>query len=335
MKVLFLCLIALSSLYGTPPFDLDSPPLVTCTKRIILDEFPHAYNPSLIKTDGGFLLTFRYTSNEIPEGWISYIGLVRLNEAFDPISDPILLNTRAKNSKTASQAEDARIFSYKGGLFVIYNDNRDVIASWLARRDMFIAELRCEEDEFILSPPLKLVYEEGNHMQLWQKNWVPFEWNGMLLVVYSINPHKILYINPINGSCYPFYETSMSAKWEWGTLRGSTPPQLVDGEYLAFFHSGTITSSSASWGSDAWHYFMGAYTFSPNPPFEITKMSPEPIVADDFYPPSFSEKKVIFPGGFVVSGPHIYVAYGKNDCEIWIATLDKEALKSSLKCVEK
>ena len=91
-----------------------------------------------------------------------------------------------------------------------------------------------------------------------------------------------------------------------------------------------ITSSPVSWGWEMWHYFMGAYTFSAEPPFQITKISQKPIYADEFYTQSDNWKRVVFPGGFVSSGQNIYVAYGKDDCEMWIAALDKEALMNSL-----
>ncbi|HSX10139.1 MAG TPA: hypothetical protein VLF94_00260 [Chlamydiales bacterium] len=118
-------------------------------------------------------------------------------------------------------------------------------------------------------------------------------------------------------------------------MRGSSAATLVDGEYLALFHSGFKMRSDASNGQKMWHYFAGAFTFSPQPPFEITKVSPFPILGEGLYTPSNTEKKVVFPGGYVVSGPRIYMAYGKDDCEIWIATLDKEALMNSLVPVEK
>ena len=79
---------------------------------------------------------------------------------------------------------------------------------------------------------------------------------------------------------------------------------------------------------------MGAYTFSAEPPFHITQMTALPIFTEEFYSPSFYYKKVVFPGGFVESGPFIYLAYGKDDSEIWIATLDKQALKNALTPLE-
>jgi len=310
---------------------LNQQKLVIAATRIYLEDFPDAWNPSIIQVDDGFLMCFRYSPDQDYQPWLSYIGIVLLDDAFQPISKPELLATRLKNSKTPSQAEDARIFRYQDRIFLIYNDNVDIVYPGLSdRRDIFIAELLYANDHFTLSPPLKLVYEEKYNSQLWQKNWVPFEKDGALLLSYSINPHEVLFVNLKTGVCYPCYETSPPIRWDFGTLRGSSPALLVDGEYLSFFHSGIITYSPSSWGLDLWHYFMGAYTFSAEPPFEITGMSPVPIIGEGFYTPSNCSKRVIFPGGFVVADPFIYIAYGKDDREIWIATIDKAMLKNSM-----
>jgi hypothetical protein len=200
---------------------------------------------------------------------------------------------------------------------------------------MFMVELTHENNHFSLKTPLKLIYEDKYNSQYWQKNWVPFEKDGALLMTYCVSPHEILYANLTTGLCYPSYETNPPLHWQFGTLRGSTPPLLVDGEYLAFFHSGIITTSPSSWGIEMWHYFMGAYTFSAEPPFHITKITPVPIMADEFYTPSDYSKRVVFPGGFVVSESKIYLAYGKDDREIWIATIDLTTLKKVMVPIEK
>jgi predicted GH43/DUF377 family glycosyl hydrolase len=336
LKKMILCsAILLTSLSASAKAHPNQQKLVVASTKIYLEDFPDAWNPSMIKTEEGFLMSFRYTPDRDFQPWLSYIGIVLLNDLFQPISKPELLSPRLKNSKTPSQAEDARIFRYQDKLFLIYNDNVDIIyPSYSERRDMFIAELLYANDHFTLSPPLKLIYEEKYTSQLWQKNWVPFEKDGTLLLSYSMNPHEVLYLNLNTGVCYPCHETSPPIRWNFGTLRGSSSALLVDGEYLAFFHSGIITSSPASWGIDLWHYFMGAYTFSAEPPFEITRMTPVPIIGEDFYTPSNSPKRVIFPGGFVVSDSFIYVAYGKDDREIWVATLDKTVLKNSMVPIE-
>ncbi len=309
--------------------------IVVRTKRIDFKDYPDSFNPSILKVDGGILMCFRYCPDRYSIPGLSYIGIVLLDESFEPISKPQLISTRAKNSKTQSQSEDARLFSYRGRTFLIYNDNMEVNnTTYLDRRDMHIVELFANQNRYSTSAPLRLLHQEKFHY-LWTKNWAPFEWDKKLLISYTVNPHEILYTNLSDGACYRCYETLASIEWELGPLRESSPPQLVDGEFLSFFHSGTILSSFASYGWDLWHYFMGAFTFSPNPPFAITRYTPIPIVADGFYTQSSCDKRVIFPGGFVVSDPYIYVAYGKDDCEIWIATIDKEELNKALKPVSK
>jgi predicted GH43/DUF377 family glycosyl hydrolase len=313
----------------------DESPIVIETKQIFFEEFPDAYNPSLIPYGNGYLLSFRYTPDRHGQHWVSFIGVALLDNAFNPLCDPQLLETRRANVKTPSQAEDARLFAHAGKIYLIYNDNVDVIAPSLSdRRDLFVAELIAAEEGFTLLPAIKLLYREGRARR-WQKNWAPFKDGEELLIGYSINPHKILTPDLETGECFSCYESSAALNWSWGELRGGTPPQLVDGEYLSFFHSGLYTGSAATWGWDLWHYFAGAYTFSAQPPYELTAISKEPIVGKGFYTFSNREKRVIFPGSFVAAGSKIYMAYGKDDYEIWIATIDKEALKKSLISIDR
>ena len=310
--------------------------IVLETKRLSFEDFPDAFNPSLTKIDEGYLLIFRYCPDLITQYWISEIGFVVLNENFDPISEPQLLNTRPRRSKTPSQAEDARIFSYRGKTYLTYNDNIDEIYfDGYKRRDIFMVELIKTERGYTLSNALKITNSDKYAKFSIQKNWVPFEWNSSPYFSYSLNPHEVHEASLKNGSTRIAYESSPSIQWDYGQLRGGTPPIVVDGKNLAFFHSSMKIVSPSSHNQKLLHYFMGAYTFSLEPPFEIDKMSKQPIVAKSFYPPSFQQKRVIFPGGAVYQDPYIYVAYGKDDCEIWIAKLSKEALMNSLLDLQK
>ena len=315
------------------PLQAEDIPIILNSKQIIMPNCPGAFNPSLTKLEeGGFLLVFRYCPDRINEGWVSYIGVVRLNEVFEPVSEPQLLSVRRKNSKTPSQSEDARIFSYFGRHFVFFNDNLEIKdPSFGQRRDIYLAELLDDHGHFSLSSPMKLIHDTKYNEKWWQKNWMPFEWNQRLLLVYSIDPHEIIDPNFIEGICHPFYTTSPAIPWYWGDLRGGTPAILVDNQYLSFFHSSLKIASDASFGMEMWHYFMGAYAFSPEPPFQITHISPEPIIGKGFYTHSNSEKRVIFPSGCIYRDPYIYVSYGKDDKEMWIATIDKDALMKSLR----
>ncbi len=300
--------------------------LFTAQKKIDLADYPGAFNPSLFKHDEKFILTFRYTPHE-DALWISYIGIVILDESLEPVSEPQLVDTRSGNFNTPSQSEDCRIFSCDNKLYLIYNDNTENTGALPTdRRDMYVAELTQENGRYAVSPPLKLMHETQYSKQLWQKNWVPFEWEGTLLLSYTVTPHEILLPDLQTGLCKPLYKTSGKIKWDWGKIRGGTPAIKVGDDYLAFFHSSRINRSQASKGKRVWHYYMGAYLFSSEPPFKIKKYLPSPLIGEDFYTESDSIKHVVFPGGFVIDDNKIHIAYGKDDSEIWIATIEKNTL---------
>lgn len=300
--------------------------VVLSSKKIVLEQYKDAFNPSIYKTDYGYLLVFRYCPDRRRDEF-SYIGIVELNHIFEPISQPQLLETRFWNIDISSHVEDPRIFSLKGRLYLLYNDSpHTFLPNPQDRRDMYCAELLKNRGCYYLSLPVKLTYVDDYDFVLWQKNWVPFEWRGKLLLGYSIQSHNVLLPDLKTGLCTTFMKTEMNYQWKWGVLRGGTPAELVDGKYLAFFHSSAVVRSSASNGKKMPHYYMGAYTFSSKPPFNLEKITPYPIAGNDFYTPSEYRKRVIFPSGFVVSGDVIYVSYGKNDSEMWIAAIDKKKL---------
>lgn len=308
--------------------------MVIATTQIKLKEFPCIWNPSLIKTKEGFLLSFRYCLAP-QKPWISYIGVVMLNESLEVISKPQLLNTRRKRDRTSSQAEDARLFASNGKIYILYNDNIETENPNAAhRRDIYLAKLHFKDSLFFISKPLKLYHPREYNTRRIQKNWVPFDWKGNIMMGYLINPHEIIHPDLITGECSQVCETPYTSSWIWGERRGGTPAALVDGEYLAFFHSMNVTGSEASKGVHMYHYYMGAYTFSAEPPFHVKTMSRAPIVADGFYTYSSYDKRVIFPGGFTVVGSSIYLAYGKDDNEAWIAIIDKNKLIDSLKPIK-
>ncbi len=316
--------------------ELPKKQIVLETKRLYFPNFHDAFNPSMVKIEEGYLLVFRYCPNVFWDPWTNEMYAVFLDDAFEPTCEPQLLTTYRPSPCVKQQSEDPRVFAYDGKMYIIYNDNIDISRPWYRdRRDMFLAEVQYEKGKIWLAQPTKLFYERRYNGALWQKNWSPFVWNGQLLMSYMMNPHEIIYPNLEDGTCYHCYETEAPLPWTLGVPRGSAIPQLVDGEYLSFFHAGHQIETAVSQKMPLWHYFMGAYTFSASPPFEIRKITPNPIVGEGFYTHSphllhYLDKKVILPGSFTVDGSRIYVAYGRDDCEMWIAILDKEALMKEL-----
>jgi predicted GH43/DUF377 family glycosyl hydrolase len=329
----FLILIVMTILFHLPVQGLGPrhnlaelmDPAILSVKKIEIEGFEEAYNPSIIETEQGPLLSFRITP--FPDQLnISYIGVVLLDEHFDQISKPQILDTRAYCNLTPSQSEDARLISYQGKIFLCYNDNVDELAmTTKQRRDIFLAELLCDQGQYSLAPSLKLIHMKEYKKQLWQKNWVPFEWKDKLLMSYTVNPHEVIVPGLKTGLCAPVHLTKFNEDfWRLGQFRGGTPAQLVNGEYLALFHTGCRIRSEYS-KKNSWHYFMGAYTFSSEPPFEITRITPVPLTHETFYHVT-KEKKVIFPGGFIVREDALHFVYGKDDHEVWVGTLSLEQL---------
>jgi len=310
--------------------------IISETFRIDIPEFPEAFNPSICEADYGFILTFRYLPEPVERPWISFVGVMLLDHSFQAISKPQILNLREADNTVISQAEDARVFSCNGRYYVVYNDNHEIVCPHAEqRRDIYIAEFSYVDDQFIAERPVRLCYPKFYEARKWEKNWTPFVKDGRLLLSYSLDPHEVIVPDLETGICQPYSFTPERSNWRWGWMRGGTPSLLVDGEYLGFFHTGIMTPTGASYNEPMWHYFMGAYTFSPQPPFQVTKISPVPLMDSAFYLQSDHPKRVIYPGGFVMIKDDIYVAFGKNDTEVWIAKINKNVLKGSLRSIEK
>jgi len=304
------------------------------SKQINVPGYPLAFNPSMIRYDGRLLMSFRVIPNR-KDNMTSYIGLIWLDEDFNALGEAQILNLR-KYSKVKSRAEDARLITIGDKLYVVFSDNRDIRITKGGFR-VYVAELDYAGGMFDIDEPQCLSDFEGANSDVREKNWVPFEHNVALDLAYSITPHRI-FAPVLNGSgrCDTVAETSSNFSWDLGIVRGGTPAHRVDDEYLAFFHSSTRMASAHSNGKEIMHYFIGAYTFSKDPPFEVARASTSPIVGEGFYSgPEFKgywkPVRVVFPGGYVFDEQFIWLAYGRDDHELWIAKLDRSKLFESLK----
>lgn len=322
----------------TPLVDLEdrAQSFVLKTKKIDIPEYPNAFNPSIIRWRGSLLLCFRIYG---PNGSTNRIGLTWLDEEFNPIGQPQELNILVNDPFSRTKRQDPRLIAIGDRLFIAYNNVLARIPQREIRR-MLIAEVFFNGEGFFADNPECLIHFEGENDLRSEKNWVPFVYNHHLLLSYSINPHRVLH--PLlfgTGECNTVASASASIPWKWGDLRGGTPALLEGDEYLAFFHTCKSMSTVHSQGKNIPHYFMGAYTFSAHPPFDITRVSPEPIVGKDFYHgrayKTWKPLHVVFPGGFVSDDHYIWIAYGRQDHEIWIAKLNKAALFQSLVPVHK
>lgn len=312
------------------------------TKKIEIPSSPHAFNPSIVRWQGRLLLSYREISDKhniskLSSSSESIIGLVWLDEDFNPISDPQILPLNINDNNTAvMHSEDARLIIISERLYAVYSGNSNDIINDEGFR-MYIAELDFDGMNFHVVNNECLSIFEGRSKNRREKNWIPFEHEGELKLAYGMFPHRIL--KPLLGgtkTCETVAVTYPSIVWDWGELRGGTPGLPINDElYLSFFHSSVYLSTQHSQNKCVPHYFMGAYTFRRESPFEIKQISPEPIIGKNFYqgavyPPYWHPVNVVFPCGFIFDEQYIWISYGRQDHEIWIAKLNKQGLFDSL-----
>jgi predicted GH43/DUF377 family glycosyl hydrolase len=304
------------------------------TKKIEVPGYPFAFNPGIVEWRGRRLMSFRILPDS-KQKYNSEIGLVFLNDQLEAASRPQLLSLRDENSTAPCRAEDARLITNGDQLLIIYSDNPEKKLSKGGFR-VYVAELFYDGEHFYVDWVERLSQFEGESQHLREKNWVPFLYQDNLLLAYSLAPHLIL-APRLDGSqsCDTASLSFFPHSWEYGTLRGGTPAIPLEGNNLAIFHSSIDIETIHSAGEKMAHYFMGAYTFSREPPFAITAISKEPIVGKNFYhgtvyTPYWKPIRCVFPCGLIANEDFIWVAYGRDDHECWIAKLDKKGLLNSL-----
>lgn len=335
MKWFALFSLLISPLFSEALLDLEETlsPFVLETKRISIPNHPFAFNPSIIRWNGRLLMSFRVIPGN-KKSFNSEIGLIWLDEELNSVGQPQLLALRDPKSTVPCRAEDGRLVQVGNRLYLIYSDCTEEKVSKKGFR-VHLAELIYDKGLFRAVYREALTQFEGESENHREKNWVPFDDSGRLNLAYSIEPHLIFRPVLQTGSCETIASTTSSIDWKWGRVCGGTPALLIDGQYLSIFHSWINMESVQSKGAASSHYFMGAYTFSPYPPFQLTSISPAPIVAKGFYsgeeyPYYWKPVQALFPCGIIADHQFIWVAYGRQDHETWVVKFDKQGLLNSL-----
>jgi predicted GH43/DUF377 family glycosyl hydrolase len=302
------------------------------TKKINIPGYPDAFNPSVVSWRGRLLMSFR-THDPVTLS-TDAIGLVWLDQNFEPISEPKILMREGEVSTNPSKAQDPRLLVVGPHVYIVYSNlypheepvNRMIVG--LIENDI--------NDGFRISYPSNLLHFYGQIAGRKEKNWIPFSHGHRLYFAYSLQPHRIFMPLLDINSCLSIGSSIGSIKWDWGNLMGGTPALQIGDSYLGFFHSNKALATVQSDGEVMNHYFMGAYTFESSYPFAITGISPHPIVARTFYEGKMYDDlnwkplRVVFPGGFIADENYIWVVYGRQDHESWVVKLDKAKLLDNL-----
>ena len=206
---------------------------------------------------------------------------------------------------------------------------------------------------FELTKPV-WIQKVGDDARVIQKNWVPFLYRSDVYFVYNIHPLVVIrfpggssavYDGSFTGDdvpletiseerCHPAYKTH----WSYGHLRGGTPAVLVGDEYLAFFHSKSTPLYLDDFGGwSLLSYWFGAYTFTAEPPFVVTKMSKVPIVKNEWYDGAWFNKGngyIIYPAGFVIQQfnniSYVMLSFSLQDKQGYLAKIPLQELYDSM-----
>lgn len=313
------------------------------TKKIVVSGY-HPINPSIVPYEEGYLLSFRtkiiplsfsnikrnLKAGKVLKGRNGQMWVVKLNSKMEAVSKPTALKLNSYSDDLFNTAEDGRLIQLADETFIFYNDYRQapnaLDKQTTYQHAMYVAKLTSDKGEIkVVSKPILLNY---NKMSLTEKNWTPFVYEGSFYLIPSSSPHAILKLDLETGNCAEVAVEPNCFSWKWGTIRGGTPALLMDGSFLTFFHSMQLVEVPGV-KIKRRNYAMGAYLFENGPPFTITKMSPSPLSSLDDYGIE-NRRKVVFPGGLVISDNQIHVVWGKNDKSSYVTTFDKEKLFESM-----
>lgn len=301
--------------------------LVLQTVPVTVPQIKDVYNPSMIKTDTGYCIAFRY---DPPWDGVSFkkakLGLVNLDKQFRTTGEFHFLRTLDES------AEDPKLFMVGNKCFVSYTH----LTSWGKDYSCNIGMTSIDLKSQSAKKSWQLQYHNGPK----EKNWTPFSYaaaDGVqeMYFIYEYNPFHIVKVkSPITGTIeHPFIPqpSPLLNAWEsrWGKIRGGTPAILLDsGEYIAFFHS-CFREKCLLW------YVMGAILFDGKPPFALKKISSWPIFFKNIYntPIAPGKNPILrncFPGGVVEETLQekkvFHVIYGENDTSMKVVTIDREQL---------
>lgn len=244
------------------------------------------FNTSLIEHGDGYALAFR-------NGWKgSNIYIQRLDTTFNPKGEAVKLELRHRDASFGR--EDARLFYHKNALHISF------IGVMGRQRYTHTNQLFARlGDDFEVQDIFHPVIAKR---QKFEKNHQYFDYQNQLYAVYTIAPHVVLKID--SNTATRAYETPCKIPWSGGHLRGGASPVLIGDEYWCFFHGKHQHPLT---------YNIGVYCFSAKPPFQITRMTPDPILEADPATNPGNYCPVVFPCGAVKVGDEWVVSCGVHD----------------------
>lgn len=224
--------------------------------------------------------------------------------------------------------EDARLFKFGGDIYVSWTMMQGYRPGVDYTCVMKYAKLKLAKNKWSVIEEWQPRYGNNTGFSK-EKNWVFFEHDKALYCIYATDPEHV--VLRIEGDKVVEEIKTPGPIWQWGHVRGGTPPvDLGDGRMMCLFHSSIPTEEPPHFV----RYYAAAYTFEKKPPFRILQISEQPVMSgseedghkvDPRYVQGW-KPYVVFPCGLVPDGDGWLVSFGVNDWQCAVGRLTMSQL---------
>ena len=285
-------------------------------------------NPSIVKTENGYLVTCRCvnykkkgakTSLMLDPEMKQYLGksrnfLLHYDKDFHLISQKEIIDTLSESQKirpygSTEGLEDLRLFKYKEQWWFTCT-TLDMTPYHIPQMGLFQLSNTSEKTSLSTESFFSL---SGPDPSLCEKNWLPFVKNGVLHAIYSYDPFIIYKIDPLKKTCEQIQ--CEEQQYNFSNFRGSASPIPFDDGYLLLIHQISLSSE----GRVYLHKFLYL-----NKDFKITHAS-RPFI--------YQHHGIEFCCGMTIDhlGSNLIMSIGVDDAQAFLAFVDLQTVRSLLK----
>lgn len=255
--------------------------------------FPGTYNSCIYRYKGKLLMVSRFHPTNTGA---TRLVMTELNEDFS-----VAYNQELSINDENSSHEDAKLFELKGELCMSY-----VSSTWPTFPASSVKYVTLSKpDHWRTTNPQEY---RPSCQQTMEKNWVFFEYEGKLNIIYRQNPELIIFTPEDKREM-----KSPGLRWPYGEIRGGTMPIPYQGKILRFFHSRLNNEMPPV----TWRYYVGAMLMKAEPPFQMLAVSKRPILRGSEIGGEETrvhfKKNVAFPSGAIEHEGGWLVSCGQND----------------------
>jgi FkbM family methyltransferase len=273
-------------------------------------------NPSFVRlgADAAWVVFTRYTMP--PKPGAGSIWAVRVDALMQPFGGPRPIIGNGTDPRVIQVGERVLVF-----YAIIERDGEGVVnGSFVALAEFVVSGDKWTEVESFQLPkrPIEMELPEGAQ-QNWEKNWVPFAIGRSFRVglIYSHDPWNVLTLNVRPGTPRRFENVHRGAgiQWDYGTIRGGTPPVAHDDAHLVtFFHAAQVIGSRNV-------YSVGACIFLAQAPYTPVAMTTDPLLMAPYRSGALRfgwrfAGSVVFPLGAERTAGGYRLLCGRDDGEI-------------------